>query len=271
MRDFVSLFDGKTLTGWHSVPRLDPSVQPGTERHRRALRTSGRWEVRDGAIVGGQELAGYGGYLLTDGTYGDFELRFEARPEWPVDTGVLVRATARGYEGFQVLIDHRKSGGIGGFYGNCIGGFHAIAHTIDARYDNAGHPVGLVEEDPAVSLEPVTPAKRALLSYAASPQAFLETWRWNDWNRFKIRCERAHPLITVWINDIKVAQLDAATIRHDGYDPRVAARLLGRRGHIALEVHDNDPLLGEARWGPGAVCRWRNIGISAFDSQSDYE
>jgi len=37
--------------------------------------------------------------------------------------------------------------------------------------------------------------------------------------------------------------------------------LLSRRGHIALEVHDNDPVLGQDRWGLGARCRWRNIRI----------
>ena len=37
--------------------------------------------------------------------------------------------------------------------------------------------------------------------------------------------------------------------------------VLGERGHIALEVHDNDSMFGEARWGKGAQCRWRNIRI----------
>ena len=37
--------------------------------------------------------------------------------------------------------------------------------------------------------------------------------------------------------------------------------MLGDRGHIALEVHDNDAMFGEARWGKGAQCRWRNIRI----------
>jgi hypothetical protein len=36
---------------------------------------------------------------------------------------------------------------------------------------------------------------------------------------------------------------------------------LGNRGHIAFEVHDNDATFGEARWGTGAQCRWRNIRI----------
>ena len=42
-----------------------------------------------------------------------------------------------------------------------------------------------------------------------------------------------------------------------------AAKLLGRQGHIALEVHDSGPDLwmGQDRWLPGHVCRWRNLRI----------
>jgi hypothetical protein len=29
----------------------------------------------------------------------------------------------------------------------------------------------------------------------------------------------------------------------------------------AFEVHDNDPVLGQDRWGPTARCRWRNIRV----------
>jgi hypothetical protein len=43
-------------------------------------------------------------------------------------------------------------------------------------------------------------------------------------------------------------------------------RLVGRAGHIALEVHSNRPSdwLGKDRWAPGAVCRWRNISIKTL-------
>jgi hypothetical protein len=29
-------------------------------------------------------------------------------------------------------------------------------------------------------------------------------------------------------------------------------------------VHDNDAWFGEARWGAGAQCRWRNIRIREY-------
>src|SRR5665648_122191 len=37
--------------------------------------------------------SGLGGYLTTEATFGDFELSYEVRPDWPADTGVLVRTT----------------------------------------------------------------------------------------------------------------------------------------------------------------------------------
>ena len=73
---------------------------------------------------------------------------YEARPDWPPDTGIMVRATDIGSQGFQILLDHRKSGNIGGSYGNGIGGFHAIRFTVDALTDGAGRPTGLKLEIP---------------------------------------------------------------------------------------------------------------------------
>jgi hypothetical protein len=263
-----TLFDGITLKGWHAVPRIPVPRYPGgtepdtsAESYRVAASTGGKWLVADGAIVGAQEIRGYGGYLLTDEKFADFEIFYDAKPDWPVDTGLLVRTTARGTQGFQILLDHRKSGAIGGFYGNGISGFHAILFNVDVERDKNGKPERLVVEKNENSLEVVTDAKRALLSYAITPEKFIEIWKWNDWNSFRVRCEGKYPVLTSWINGVKAYELDTAKIRWPDYDREATAELLGREGHIALEVHDNDPGMGDDRWAPGAVCRWKNIYI----------
>src|ERR1700761_8813719 len=96
--DTVSIFDGKTLRGWHARPRLPVPFRPGSpapdqssQHYLAAAATTGRWYVEDGAIVGGQDppASGYGGYLVSDDVYADFELSFEVKPDWPADTGVL--------------------------------------------------------------------------------------------------------------------------------------------------------------------------------------
>ena len=110
---FRSLFDGKTLHGWHAVPRLPIAKSLIDERvpsdklkqrvlawaaedpgARQAAAHTGRWSVKDGVLEGGQEPpgSGRGAYLLSDDKFGDFELELEARPDWPIDTGIMVRA-----------------------------------------------------------------------------------------------------------------------------------------------------------------------------------
>jgi hypothetical protein len=262
------LFDGETLSGWHAVPRLptpqvlgEPWPDPDSPEVRAAAATAGRWQVCDGAIVGGQGVEGFGGYLLTDRVFADFELQFEVKPDWPVDTGVLVRTRPIGTQGFQILIDHRKSGSIGGFYGNGIGGFHLWAFNLDADYDADGTPIGLRVETEETTLEPFFEERWSPLSYAIDPQEFLDTWRWGDWNRLRIRCAGQHPVLTTWVNEVKAYEVDAGAIDLPTYDREATFNLLGRAGHIALEVHHNDARMGPARWAPGAVSRWRDIAI----------
>ncbi|HVG47928.1 MAG TPA: DUF1080 domain-containing protein [Rubellimicrobium sp.] len=268
--DAIRLFDGETLRRWHAVPRapvprwpsgptpiLDPAMAGRIRNH------TGRWTVEDGAICGRQDPpgSGLGAYLVSDETFGNFELLFEARPDWPADTGIMLRASALGSQGYQVLLDHRKSGNIGGFYGNGIGGFHAINFTLDVDQDASGRPTRLKLEDPATTLEPISDVKRALLTQAANGEAFLSAWRWGDWNEFRITVRGALPIITTVINDTLVAELDAAQLPSEVFDAEGTLALLGTRGHIAFEVHDNDPGMGHARWAPEAACRWRNIRL----------
>jgi hypothetical protein len=133
---------------------------------------------------------------------------------------------------------------------------------VDAVLDASGRPVGLRADDPSTSVEPVTADKIARLAYAGSVDDFLDAWRWDDWNELRIRCVGgALPTITTWANGLKVAELDTATLESPDYDPAAVAAWLGAKGHIALEVHDNDVFFGEARWGRGAQCRWRNLRI----------
>jgi hypothetical protein len=271
----ISLFDGVTLSGWHPAPRIPGRLWPGgptvaeafpdlaDDYEINALAYPAVWDVVDGAIEGRQDPArpGYGGYLVSDRVFGDFELQLEMKPDWPADTGVMLRRLPDDWAGFQVLVDHRKSGSIGGFFGNGVGSFHAVPFVIDVSVDAAGNPNGLVEEDPSTSLEPMTTDKVRLLTRAGDVHAFLTSWRWADWNHLRVTCVGRLPVITTWVNGELVAELDTATLTHPQYDPEQVAGLLGPSGHIAFEVHDNDPVMGAGRWAPGSCCRWRNIQI----------
>lgn len=277
---FRPLFDGRSTAGWRTIPRIYGDVYPGGPSLAEIFTERGLaipvapeehppvWTVEDGVLIGAQDApgSGYGGYLITEDAFGDFDLSLEMRPDWPADTGVMLRRRPDDWSGFQVLVDHRPSGGIGGFFGNGLASFSAVPFAIDARLDENGTPIGLVPDDPATSVEPVTAEKIARLDYAAGVEEFLAVWRFGEWNELRIRCVGgALPVITTWINGLRIAELDTATLDSPDYDPEAVAAFLGARGHIALEVHDNDEAFGDARWGVGAVCRWRNIRIREFD------
>ncbi|KAF4994722.1 hypothetical protein FDECE_13029 [Fusarium decemcellulare] len=271
---FEPLFDGSTTQGWRAVPRLFSTSYPGGEHVNDLLKRMGvevpknpeqhpaKWHVEDGVVIGEQGTKGYGGYLVSEKAFGEFELAFDAKPDWPADTGVMIRRNRDSMEGIQVLVDHRKSGNIGGFFGNCISNFHAINFGLDVVRDSAGKPTGLKLEDPATTTEPLTQAKIDLLSYKCDPQDFIQIWKWADWNSFRIRCVGGPlPTVTTWINRLKIAKLNLETLSWPNFNPNDVAAALGPTGHIAFEVHDNDSRMGEHRWGPEAQCRWRNVRL----------
>jgi len=272
-KGFRSLFDGKTLNGWKAKARLPVPQYPGApfkwrlegERLETAKKNTGRWTIEDGAIVGGQEPpgSGKGAYLVSDEKFGDFELIMDMKPDWKTDSGFLVRTLPGGSPGMQILVDHRPQGGIGGFYGNGIAGIHGMPFAIDAKYDKQGNPIQMIAADPDGQRVELNKKTRSILKYSADVDDFLKVWKWGQWNTIKIRCEGRIPTLTTWVNDMKIAVLDMNEIEWENYDKEACAKMQGRKGHISLEVHNNNfnHWLGKDRWWPGAVVRWKNIFI----------
>ena len=56
---WVSIFDGTSLKGWHVSAKTGHSGSSGNK-------SGGKWEVKDGAIVGSQDIPGNGGLIITD-------------------------------------------------------------------------------------------------------------------------------------------------------------------------------------------------------------
>ncbi len=100
---FITLFDGKTLKGWHrhmDVPKFH---------------VGGKWEVIDGVIVGDQDPPGKGGFLVTDGKYDNFIFRFEVNMDFPSDSGIFLRMGEDG-KSHQVTLDNHPTGQFGKIY-----------------------------------------------------------------------------------------------------------------------------------------------------------
>jgi Domain of Unknown Function (DUF1080) len=245
---YRSLFDGITLKGWSR--QIRETERPGL----------GVWAAQNGMIIGEQDQPTIGSYLVTDDTFSDFELELEARPDWRTDTGVYIRTNAQGNVGFQACIDYRPHGSIGGYYGNGIGGFHACDYCFTGESDKDGRLVRLIPEKPS---EPLDATHHVPLDYAVSASAFVRNWNLSGWNHFKIRSVGAIPFLTTWINGLKVSELDTTKMKAPDWASANVDHLVGRAGHIALEVHGNRPTdwLKNDRWYPGNVCRWRNIYI----------
>lgn len=101
---FVPLFNGKDLTGWHNN---------GQEK----------WIVENGTILC-ESTANKYGYLTTDKTYRNFELKLKFKSEALGNSGVFLRSKITGIdpehgpdiEGMQVEVDPSVGNHTGGLY-----------------------------------------------------------------------------------------------------------------------------------------------------------
>ena len=236
--DYIELFDGQSLAGWHKNPE---KINHGT---------GGSWTVEDGAIVGEQDPpgSGNGGVLLTDAHFGDFELLLEIMPDWGLDSGLFLRSTDAG-ECLQMMVDYRETGNVGFIYGEAVGGFGSVPFRLHERLDSAGNLVGF--ESGSNEQYEETP-----LSYVCAPDEWMKAWNIDDWNRVRVVCVGDYPVIKTWINDTQVCEFNAATFEHPRYDRERVRETLGRQGSIGVQVHG-----GANLWPVGAKCRWKNIKI----------
>jgi hypothetical protein len=111
--EWVSLFDGKTLTGW---------VTRGGHYDGDAA-----WTVEDGAITGRQGPKGEGGLIYTARPYTEFEFELDAKLDEPFDSGIFLRMAPVG-RGAQVTLDLVPDGEVGAIYSDAF-----LQHNPTAR------------------------------------------------------------------------------------------------------------------------------------------
>jgi hypothetical protein len=196
---FVSIFDGKTLAGWHVSAETGHS---GTSGHK----SGGRWVVEDGAIIGSQDVPGNGGIVITDAKYGDFEVIVEMNNDFGPDSGLFLRSNDKG-QAYQYLVDYHSKGNIAGLYGEGLSpGFHL------RNFEFLEKPSDIVPHEAPTRL-PI------------SPQDWPKFWKHGEWHQFRARIVGNPPHITTWINDVKFMDWQDDTNRHPA------------EGGIALQVH----------------------------------
>ena len=197
---FVSLFDGKSLQGWH------PSAKTG---HSRASKnqSAGKWIVQDGAIIGSQDIPGNGGIIITDEQFGDFEVALEMNNDFGPDSGLFLRSTEDG-KAWQAMIDYHSGGNLMGIYGE----------GLQAKPSVRNYSFGATSE--IITLNTNSPTPLPVL-----PQSWKHFWRHGQWNELRARIVSNPPRITTWINGVKIMEWRETEVRHPA------------KGGIALQVH----------------------------------
>jgi hypothetical protein len=227
-KGYVSIFDSKTLKGWHV------SAQSG---HSRASKnkSGGRWVVEDGAITGSQDIPGNGGIVITDKQdYRNFEVVLEMRNDYGPDSGLFLRSNDKG-QAFQAMIDYHVKGNLMGVYGEGIGGFGTRNFTFTDPKDP-----GKIEEDKSVFKLPMSPAEWA------------KFWKHGEWNELKARIEGSPAKITTRIKGVKFMEWtdDKKRPQHE-------------QGGIALQVHGGT--YGGPGDLTKLCVRYRNVRVKILD------
>ena len=235
-----ALFDGNTLTGWHTNPT---PIEHGT---------GGRWEVQRGTLTGEQDPpgSGNGGILLTDSLFADFEVQVDIKPDWGVDTGLLLRCNDK-RQCFQVMIDYHDRGNVGhltSITGRGPLDFNTRTFDIQGKYDGNQILTGLT------TTRHQTPASVGL-KYSCTPGAWLKTWRRDDWNTLRVHVAGQFPTIATWLNNVPICVFDGQTSPNKLYRKEELFHTLGRRGSIALQTYHG------SYCPEGSKSRWKNMKI----------
>jgi 3-keto-disaccharide hydrolase len=196
---FVSIFDGKTLRGWHASAKTGHSA---ASKHQ----SGGKWVVEDGAIVGSQDIPGNGGILITDQEYGDFEVVLEMKNDFGPDSGLFLRSNDKG-QAYQAMIDYHANGNLMGIYGEGLSGG---INVLNFKF-----------------LDEVTKIKKVDCPFPlpVSPEKWPEFWKHGEWNELRARIRGNPPSITTWIKGVKFMEFTDKEKRHPD------------KGGIALQVH----------------------------------
>jgi hypothetical protein len=223
---YVTVFDGKSLDGWHVSAKSGHSSKSGKK-------SGGKWVVADGAITGTQDMPGNGGIIITDKKYKNFEVILEMKNDFGLDSGLFLRSTEDG-KAYQAMIDYYQGGNLMGVYGEGIGGFHYRNYSFLATPDKITADVKGKDKGPT--------------ALPVSPEKWPTFWKDGEWNELKARIEGNPPKVTTWIKGVKFMEWTDEKKR------------LPDDGGIALQVHGGAP----DRFF-GKTVRYRNIRVKVLD------
>lgn len=202
-----SLFDGRTLAGWHVSAKAED-------------RAKVFWSVRDGAITCdslGRKDHDYV-WLVSDQEFDDFELALQVKGF----------ANSPGNSGVQFRSRYDETAG-------WLDGPQADIHPP------APFRTGLIYDETREARRWIYPS---LPDWKIAPDQGPKEWKWSKdgWNDIVIRARG--PRVTTIVNGVTITDQDFAAIFDDAAH---RAHNVGRRGHLALQLHLHDELLIQYR------------------------
>ncbi len=226
---FVSIFDGKTLDGWH--------VNAKTGHSKRSFHTSGgRWVVEEGAIVGSQDMPGNGGLLMTDKEYGNYEIVLEMNNDFGPDSGLFLRSTENG-SAYQAMIDYYKGGNLMGLYGEA-----------DLKANPSVRNFSFLDSPDKIKIVTATKQGPVPVPFPMPVEEWSKFWQHGQWNQLRARIVGNPPHITTWIKGVKFMDWTDSEKRHPD------------AGMIGLQMHGGGNFTKQ-------FVRYRNIRIKVLDEE----
>ncbi|BDS07599.1 hypothetical protein NT6N_26390 [Oceaniferula spumae] len=227
----LSIFDGKTLSGWnvHCLPKDQGKKY---------------WSVHNGAIQCDSRSDGKHNYvwLIHEKEFADFELRlklqcFEAK---------------KGNSGIQIRSRWNPDDGQGWLNGP----------QIDIHPPAPWRTGFIYDETRGVQhwISPVRPSHQ-LSEKQAFPNGRPDGWKFHYateekdvWNDLKIRCIGTQ--ITTWLNGVQITDFDGSKVLTDEHHQKAN---VGMKGHIALQLHSRDQIL----------IRFKDITVLPYSKSND--
>ncbi|MGY6647486.1 3-keto-disaccharide hydrolase [Wenyingzhuangia sp. IMCC45574] len=241
------IFNGKNLKGWHLMENTPEQSYVSLKEN---------FFVKENTITCKQLDNRKGALILSDKSYADFELELDFKSDWGCDSGIFVRTDAQG-RGLQILNDFLKDGCIGHLFSQGAGAY-------------ISRPIRLYKvEGKVVAKDMYDGEKRDKLNYSINAKKWNVLWKQDNWNHIKIRCVGNKPMLTTWVNGVKIMELDGSKyegrqlIRKDGkwqgagekWNQKEVQAITKGKGMIGLQIHPG------GRWKKDGVVQYKNIKV----------
>jgi hypothetical protein len=198
---FAPIFDGKTLKGW------TVSSKTGHSRASKNM-SGGKWEAKDGVLIGSQDIPGNGGIIITEKQYSDFEIVLEMNNDFGPDSGLFLRSSDTG-NCYQAMIDYHANGNLMGIYGE--GSLGGKPNVLNFKFKQTVTDIEIVDYKP--------------FPCPVAAEEWPKFWKHGEWNELRARIEGNPPHITTWVKGVKFM------------DYTDTVKRLPDAGGIALQVH----------------------------------